>query len=62
MDNNRLAGIDLTMIKLISMQFNFTINLVDCDGIFGSKLTNNTWTGMIGKLINNVSFFPIRLD
>ncbi|KAH9422612.1 hypothetical protein DERP_003289 [Dermatophagoides pteronyssinus] len=53
MDNNRLAGIDLTMIKLISMQFNFTINLVDCDGIFGSKLTNNTWTGMIGKLINN---------
>lgn len=54
---DRFGGIELTIIKMMSVYFNFTIKLVDCHGEYGAKLSNGTWTGLLRKLIDNVNLF-----
>lgn len=51
---NRLDGIELTIIRMMSVYFNFTIKLVDCKNLYGIKHRNGTWTGMMRQLIDNV--------
>lgn len=36
------------------LNIKFTINVVK-DGQFGKKFDNNTWNGMVGELVRNVS-------
>ncbi|XP_046908677.2 uncharacterized protein LOC124490250 isoform X2 [Dermatophagoides farinae] len=59
---DRFGGIELTIIKMMSVYFNFTIKLVDCHGEYGAKLSNGTWTGLLRKLIDNEIDFGIGVD
>ena len=45
------------MLKHISIIYNFTYSVIDCDFAWGSLLPNKTWTGIIGLLDTKVNIF-----
>ena len=47
-------GVDLVMINTLSKYFNFSYEMIDCQGHYGTVKPNGTWTGMMGKLAQNV--------
>jgi len=49
-----LNGLDVKIINSIMEILNFTYHIVDCNLIWGVKLENNTWNGIIGMLHRNV--------
>ena len=53
--NNTYSGITLNLVNYIARSLNFTYEiLINYDGS-EYKLDNGTWTGMIGKIKNNVN-------
>ena len=49
------GGFDVYLIQCLSIYFNFTYQIINCNNEWGDRLTNNTWTGIIGKIVNKVS-------
>ncbi|KAH9521775.1 Glutamate receptor ionotropic, kainate 4, variant 2 [Dermatophagoides farinae] len=50
LNNDRLFGIDTSVIRTIAEYFNFTIKFIDCNNIYGYRLSNGSFNGMIGLL------------
>ena len=52
--NNKYSGIQVNLMNYIARSLNFTYEIsIIYDGA-GLKLDNGTWTGMIGRIQNNV--------
>ena len=50
--NHRITnGIDFKLISTLSQYFNFTWSSIYANNMWGNKLPNGTWTGMIGDVI-----------
>ena len=50
-----MGGLDLKVIQILSDIFNFTIEILNCGFKWGQKLPNNTWDGIIGKVLYKVN-------
>lgn len=50
------SGLDSKIIKTIQNRMNFTVDLVNCNRVWGIQLPNKSWTGIIGALHQKVSF------
>ena len=62
--NDRYEGYNLDLVQKISeiLGFNYTIRVVE-DGKYGSyDKTTDTWNGMIGELLAQVTISRIRMD
>ena len=46
---------DMKILKILSSKLNFTFSLIHSDFHWGHLLPNNTWTGIIGKLVTQVT-------
>ena len=58
--NNQFEGFCIDLLERIAAICNFTyrIKLVD-DGYHGSLMENGKWSGIVGELIDKVSFNSI---
>ena len=54
---NTYSGIQVNMMSYIARSLNFTYEILINNGGSGNKLDNGTWTGFIGKIMNNVNLF-----
>jgi len=54
--NDRFEGFAIDLIKEVAkmLKFDYQIYLVH-DGMFGSKLVDGSWNGMIGELLSGVN-------
>ena len=52
--NNTYSGIQIKLMNYIARSLNFTYELLIIYDGSGRKLDNGTWTGMIGRIKNNV--------
>ncbi len=60
--NERYEGYCVDLLKEIATQlnFNYTIKLVG-DGQYGSPQEDDTWSGMVGELVDGVSIRIVPL-
>ncbi|XP_075676961.1 ionotropic receptor 40a-like [Dermatophagoides pteronyssinus] len=56
---NRLYGIEPKIIRTMARYFNFTIKFIDCKNIYGNRLLNGSFNGMMGMLENEQIDFGI---
>ncbi|KPM02495.1 Glutamate receptor delta-1 subunit precursor (GluR delta-1)-like protein [Sarcoptes scabiei] len=49
-DSRRIFGIEPILIATFANYFNFSVELIDCKGVYGVKNPNGTWSGMIGMI------------
>jgi hypothetical protein len=50
-------GIEFYYLNTLSEFFNFTYSIIDENQIFGTKLANGEWNGIIGRISKNVRNF-----
>ena len=55
------GGIDGMLFKTIADHFNVTYEVIDNNGVWGVRPTNNTWPGVIGQLQTKVNFSKFNL-
>ena len=48
------GGIEVELLNALKEYFHFQYDVVDCNQVWGSYV-NKTWTGLIGKISDNVS-------
>ena len=48
-------GYDGELLKTLSQVMNFSTEFVDCKHNWGSKLSNGTWTGIVGAVHQQVN-------
>ena len=53
---------DLGILEILRNKLNFTYSLIHSNLIWGNLLANNTWTGIIGKLVSEVTCKFLFLD
>ena len=46
---------DLKIMEILSVKLNFTFSVIHCNFQWGDLLPNNTWNGIIGKLVTQVT-------
>ncbi|CAG2120302.1 unnamed protein product, partial [Medioppia subpectinata] len=57
--NGVIDGTETPLLHTLSHYMNFTYDLIDCRFDFGIKYPNNTWSGLIGKLVSQEADFGI---
>lgn len=48
------GGFELSILQSLKTYYNFNIELINCNSVWGSKLANGSWSGIIGQLKSNV--------
>lgn len=48
------GGIEARLLNTLCEKLDFSYELIDLKNNWGAKLPNNTWVGLIGKIVNNV--------
>ena len=48
------SGTEVELLNALKQFFNFQYDIVDCNQDWG-RYINGTWTGLIGKLFDNVN-------
>lgn len=54
LNKNIPFGMEHKLMLTLADYFNFTIQYVSCDGIYGITSDNVTWTGMMQMLLDQV--------
>ena len=54
-DNVIEVGYEIMILREMSKQFNFTYQFIDAKQDWGNILSDGTWTGIVGHLVNKVS-------
>jgi hypothetical protein len=59
-DNQYCEGIQCQLLKYVSKSLNFSYEfIIDRDGV-GYELSDNSWKGFIGRIVNNVRLISIN--
>ena len=53
------GGFELKMIETLAQYLNFSYEIINCNNVWGSLITNQTWNGIIGLLVKNVRILNI---
>ena len=51
----RLEGYEGKIIEMLSQVMDFTFEIVDCGRVWGNKLANGSWSGIIGAVHEKVA-------
>ncbi|KAH7641335.1 hypothetical protein HUG17_4379 [Dermatophagoides farinae] len=43
-------GFETAILRILAERFNFTYRLIDCHDQYGSRLSNGSWSGLIGRM------------
>ena len=54
-ESNKLTGFESNLVYVLSKSLNFTFEILDLQDNWSRLLPNNTWLGIIGKIIEKVS-------
>ena len=49
-----VGGFELKMIETLAQYLNFSYKIINCNNVWGSLITNQTWNGIMGLLVKNV--------
>lgn len=47
-------GFETAILRILAERFNFTYRLIDCHDQYGSRLSNGSWSGLIGRMARHV--------
>ena len=48
------SGLEVEILKTLSRTFNFTYSIIDCGQVWGTRMQDDNWTGVIGLLDKKV--------
>ena len=63
LENNQsiCSGIQCNLMKYLARSFNFSYEIIGVKDGPGYQLPNGSWTGMIGKILSNVSLSSSKI-
>ena len=48
------SGVEIEIIETLGKVWNFSYDIIDTKNSFGERLTNGSWTGIIGQVSEKV--------